>query len=297
MTETTPSPVLYANAFIDEPIILAYIQGLRKRQGGKHQKRHAEIEGSVEQKYHGERARYAATEDRFRVHLQNLYREWLDGDKTQVEFYKAFRTDLYQYYAEMYLLGRRAVGRRDSRLTDEEHRQLHGLHSQEMKFFSRFCGVMRENGGKMPYPERLDQYALSGYRVYLRGALNTVPFADTARFPWVVHHEAEHCDLCIWKEEESKRRGGFTIKELDEEIGWPGEKGPGCPEDIHWCHRRCRCSLDLPSDYTKVPRTRPTRFGELDNIRLRNPDNGNPKTKSANTSSAVRSFRKRKKRA
>lgn len=234
-------------------LILLAIKGLRSTVGGANAPRHKAVAHyDPSRVFAGERARYASAENQFRTHCQNLMKSHLDGDLSMTSFYKTFSADLYRFQVEMYLLGRRAIKRTDHSLSEQEQRMLHGQHSLEMRYFNGFITDFVANRGKMPYAQRLDLYALGGYRLYLRGALNNTPFADRMRFPWKVNRLAEHCEDCIWKEEESQRRGGFTLEELDNEIGWPGER---CK-----CGRRCRCHLEFPGGIKQLPRTRPTAY-------------------------------------
>lgn len=238
-------------------IFLAAIAGLRKHEHGKGLPRfRAPKVQTPGQARRVERARYARLEDGFRVWVQRHYKRFTDGDIGVAEFYTGMKNELYQFHLRMYVLGRRAVGRTDHKLDESELKMLHGVHSSEMRYFNGFLRDYLTGGGKMPFHHRLDLYALGGYSTYLRGAIMALPGAYLTKWKWIVNHEAEHCPTCIKNEEESNEQGGFTLKEIIEERGFPGEKTI--------CMNRCRCHLEPEDASVLLPRTRPVSYRHVE---------------------------------
>lgn len=246
-------------------IELANLLGTRKRTGGKGHVRHANIKTESEGvRFRSERSRYANGEDRVRLDFQNMLQSFYDGDLSYRDFYQQFKAKMYTHLESSYKLGRRAVGRTDDQLTQEELRMIHGAHSSEMKYFKNFLLDIVMGGGRMSYAQRIDLYALAGYRLYVRGALTAIPNYKTLKYEWIVNEEAEHCESCLEKQRLSKEKNGLTWDELNE-IGLPGEK---CE-----CGRKCRCHVKPIGYKLNLPRTRPTGYSHLTKKR----NDGSPK--------------------
>lgn len=239
-----------------ETVELLLAEGIRSHSGGRHLPRYKAGEAGTSQQFRVERARYARTEDGFRRWAQGHLHALYNGDVGVTQFYKEFSEELYRYHVRMYVLGRRAAGLYGNTLDESERRMLHGLHAQEMKFFSGFMRDYVSGGGKMPLNQRIDLYALGGYEVYLRGVVKASGFA---KFTWHVNPDAEHCEDCIYREKVSRESGGFTIADLDGWVGYPGQKTK--------CRHRCRCHLKpvlTPGQrQVRIPRTRPTSYKAL----------------------------------
>lgn len=232
--------------------------GVRSHRGGKHLPRYRKPVDNEAQKFRVERARYARTEDGFRRWAQEHLRALYDGTVAVTTFYREFSEELYRYHVRMYVLGRRAAGWHHNTLDESEQRMLHGLHSQEMKYFSAFMRDYVTGGGKMPLNQRIDLYALGGYESYVRGAVKA---SGHDRWGWAVNPEAEHCDDCLEREKKSKEQGGFTVAELDGWVGYPGQKTQ--------CMHRCRCHLyRIGAKKYQIPRTRPTAYKALSSKRI-----------------------------
>ena len=200
-----------------------------------------------------ERARYANMETAFRRQCQAMLSRYLDGRITKDDFVRTFSRQNYRFQVSMYLSGRRiATGRFDNTLDENEAKALHGKHAQEMKWFHNFVRDMEAGGGRMDYHHRIDLYALAGYETYLRGAVLNYPNARNLRWMWVVTPTAEHCDDCIEREKASKRQKGFTLKEIEDVWGFPGQ--------LTECGRRCRCRHRPVGVQYNLSRTRPTKF-------------------------------------
>lgn len=218
-------------------------EGLRKRGGFKPRYRKPEsVNRAVE------RARYANLETGMRGRLERMFAEFEKTDDL-VGFAKQFSTELYRYQVRMYVTGRRTAGDYSNSLSEEELRMLHGAHSVQMRFFHKFLRDVRDGGGRMDYRQRLDMYALSGYAVYLRGAIKA---SGATRFFWRVNADAENCEDCLRREKLSEDLGGFSIEDL-EEIGYPGEGNTRCLT-------RCRCHLEPVDRKLRLNRTRPTAY-------------------------------------
>jgi len=200
-----------------------------------------------------ERARYANMETAFRRQCQAMLSRYLDGRVSKDDFVRTFSQQNYRFQVSMYLSGRRiATGRFDNTLDVDEAKALHGKHAQEMKWFHNFVRDMESGSGRMDYHHRIDLYALAGYETYLRGAVLNYPNARNLRWEWKVTLGAEHCDDCLEREKASKRQKGFTLKEIEEVWGFPGQ--------LTECGRRCRCRLSPIGVRYNLSRTRPTKY-------------------------------------
>lgn len=199
-----------------------------------------------------ERARYANLETGFRKRCQAMLARFEAGRIDRKAFIQTFSTELYRFQAQMYVSGRRSAGRFDNVLDEKELAMLHGQHSREMRYFHGFVRDIEAGKGRMQYKHRMDLYALGGYSVYMRGAVLNFPNAKEARWLWDNSPEAEHCDTCIRNDADSKAQGGFTLKEILEVRGFPGERTI--------CGNRCRCHLKPVRGRLSTKRTRPTRY-------------------------------------
>lgn len=231
------------------------VEGVRSIRGGKNIPRFSQKgEKTKGQKFRTERVRYAHAENAFRRQLQADFAKLESFDMPLKEFYSRFSERIYKHQVKMYLLGRRAAGRQDTKLSEADRRMLHGAHSRQMKYFNGFIRDWAGKTGRMRKDHRLDMYGTSGYSIYLRGAVAGLPGGGVMRWHWIVNEEAEHCDDCIKRAEKSRKQGGFTVQEL-EEMGYPGEKTI--------CKTRCRCHLDPVPVRLRLPRTRPTSFKDI----------------------------------
>ena len=199
-----------------------------------------------------ERARSANLETGMRRRCQALLARYEAGRIERKDFIQTFSTELYRFQVQMYVSGRRSAGRFDNVLGKDEIAMLHGQHSREMKFFHNFVRDIDAGKGRMKYAHRMDLYALGGYSVYMRGAVLNFPNAEQMRWEWDYTPEAEHCDTCIRNHEDSKVQGGFTLKEILEVRGFPGERTI--------CGNRCRCAIRPKRGRLRTKRTRPTGY-------------------------------------
>jgi len=205
------------------------------------------------QTFRVERARYAKAEDAYRIRLQKLVDDYLGRRIGAQELVATVREDMYAFYARMYVLGRRAVGNVSTTLSREEQAWLHGQHSLDMRYFHKFLSDMGNQRGRMPYTQRMDLYGLGGYSAYLMGAIRSLPDWETQRWEWEVNPVAEHCEDCVQRGIESKRKGGFLGKELLV-VGLPG---------MQKCGHRCRCGLRLVGGRRSLLRTRSTQYAQI----------------------------------
>lgn len=199
-----------------------------------------------------ERARYANMETSFRRRCQAMLAKYEAADIEKGVFVETFSRDLYRFQVQMYLSGRRMAGRWDSSLGEAEAKMLHGQHAREMKYFHNFVRDMDAGAGRMPYAQRMDLYALGGYSVYLRGAVENFPDAALIKWEWIITPEAESCDTCVRNAKMSKEQGGFTLGQIQNDLGFPGEKTI--------CLSRCRCHLKPKRGKLRTARTRPTGY-------------------------------------
>jgi hypothetical protein len=249
--------------------------GVRSIRGGKNIPRFSKVvEKSAGDRFRVERIRYAKAENSFRRALQSDFTKLESFDLSLKEFYSRFNKRLYKHQVKMYLLGRRAAGRVDTKLSESERKMLHGQHSRQMKFFKGFVKDWAGDSGKMNKAHRLDMYGTSGYAVYLRGAVAGLPKGHTMRWEWVVNEEAEHCDDCVDRARKSKLQNGFSIEEL-EAMGYPGEGKTKCLT-------RCRCHVKPTSVKLRLPRTRPTSFKDIHHAKRIKAESGSKKTSEGN---------------
>lgn len=204
----------------------------------------------LQQVYRVERSRLAAYEDAFRKDIQRLWTRVQTREITLAQMSKIFSNDLYVFQTKMYQLGKRTLGDFRNVLTLDDLRVLHGQHAHEMRWFKGMVKQIRAHETVMPIPHRMDLYALGGYSVYLRGAMSVLP--DDIRWGWRVNPEKEHCNGCLWRQEESRRTNGFSVNDLFGEIGLPTEKTP--------CRHRCGCEIYPIGIDVRLNRTRPTAF-------------------------------------
>jgi hypothetical protein len=240
LSQAIPVP---SESEIDE--ILLAEPGLRKR--GYKTRLKPQEPGAVA--YRVERARYANLESGFRDRVFRKFAATANDPKSIIEYTRWFSEQLYRYQVKMYVVGRRTMGDFSNSLSEEERKMLHGAHSRQMRFFHSFMRDVLTGGGRMDYQERMDMYALSGYSLYLRGAVSVVP---DLKFYWVVNDEVENCLDCLARQQLSRLHGGFSVADL-ERIGYPGEGKTVCLT-------RCRCHLEPIGGARSLPRTRSTGF-------------------------------------
>lgn len=206
-----------------------------------------------DQRFMVDRARYARSEDEFRVSCQQLLDRFQNQEFSPRQFRLKFSKEIGDFYDRMYLLGKTSVGG-SIELTLEEKRWLHGQHSLDMRYFNNFLRDMSKGAGKMSYSHRMDLYALGGSSMYFRGAVYSSRTTD--RWFWMLS-PAEHCRDCLRNAQKSEMSGGFTRKQLLGKVGVPGQ--------YVICHHRCRCGLQLRKGVS-LSRIRPTSFKHVQRI-------------------------------